>query len=140
MWQYNYQDELYHHGILGMKWGVRRFQNKDGTLTSAGKRRYKETKDLVDAANGMVGNVKKITSSNTKKRKKLDLSEMTDQQLREKINRELLEKQYTNLFAQETTASKGKSYVNDILTATSLALGVGSSALSIALAMKALKG
>lgn len=31
--------ELYHHGILGQKWGVRRFQNKDGTLTSAGKKR-----------------------------------------------------------------------------------------------------
>ena len=31
--------ELYHHGILGQKWGVRRFQNKDGTLTAAGKKR-----------------------------------------------------------------------------------------------------
>jgi len=40
MWQYNYTNELAHHGILGMKWGVRRFQNKDGTLTAAGKVRY----------------------------------------------------------------------------------------------------
>jgi len=31
---------LAHHGILGMKWGVRRFQNEDGSLTNAGKKRY----------------------------------------------------------------------------------------------------
>ena len=33
---------LIHHGIIGQKWGVRRFQNKDGSLTSTGKKRYNE--------------------------------------------------------------------------------------------------
>ena len=43
MWEYNYTpypNELYHYGILGMKWGVRRYQNKDGSLTNAGRRHY----------------------------------------------------------------------------------------------------
>ena len=35
--------DLCHHGILGQKWGVRRFQNKDGSLTAAGKARYESS-------------------------------------------------------------------------------------------------
>ena len=45
MWQYNYTDELYHHGTKGMKWGARHYQNKDGSLTNAGKKKYSDSKE-----------------------------------------------------------------------------------------------
>lgn len=46
-YQFARESDLKHHGILGQKWGVRRYQNKDGTLTNAGKQRYQA--DLEDA-------------------------------------------------------------------------------------------
>lgn len=42
---YRYQPVLKHHGIKGQKWGIRRFRNEDGSLTSAGKRRYNDDSD-----------------------------------------------------------------------------------------------
>lgn len=42
---YIFESELYHHGILGQKWGVRRYQNKDGSLTEKGRKRYLKMRD-----------------------------------------------------------------------------------------------
>lgn len=68
MWSYNYNTSLCHHGIIGMKWGVRRYQNKDGTLTSAGKKKYRANES---------------DSSVTKKVKK-DLASLSGSEFRKK--------------------------------------------------------
>lgn len=44
---------LAHYGVLGQKWGVRRYQNKDGSLTPAGKQRYNEDSDKLAKAAAM---------------------------------------------------------------------------------------
>ena len=66
-------DYLVHYGILGMKWGVRRYQNKDGTLTAAGKKRY------------------------NKERNETKVSDMTDDELKAALIRKRMEKEYENL-------------------------------------------
>ena len=56
---------LQHHGVLGMKWGVRRYQNKDGSLTSAGMKRYGVGSDGRMSSEG-----KKIYKADKKQQKK----------------------------------------------------------------------
>lgn len=64
--------ELYHHGIQGQKWGVRRFQNSNGSLTSAGKQRYGTRFDRArmhqeKVINSMYGHANKWTNRKIEK-------------------------------------------------------------------------
>ena len=64
-------DELSHHGILGQKWGVRRYQNNDGSLTAKGKKRYdeSETKEKRHLGIDKRGNINLIKGKTTKEAK-----------------------------------------------------------------------
>ena len=53
-------DELYHHGVKGQKWGVRRYQNEDGSLTAEGRSRY--GKELGEYANKKQGVIRKFAT------------------------------------------------------------------------------
>jgi hypothetical protein len=101
--------QLYHHGILGMKWGVRRFQNKDGSLTSDGKRHLEQN------SKAKQGNNKKKKGHTTNKGK--SINELSDDELRKRINRLELEKRYEALSKKEQKAKMfdGKRFVTQVL-------------------------
>lgn len=100
--------ELYHHGTKGMKWGVRRYQNKDGSLTPAGKKRY--------GGDEIHEDYKRVHD-----RKSVKV--MSDKELRERLNRLNMEKQYNQLSGADI--NRGKKYVDKALKT---AAGVGAAA------------
>lgn len=91
---------LEHHGILGMKWGIRRYRNKDGTLTNAGKKRaakLEAEKKFLDDAKSKNSFVSKSSSTQEVSKKSKDVSEMTDEELNKAINRIRNENAYKEL-------------------------------------------
>ena len=122
-------DELYHYGILGMRWGVRRYQKKDGTLTNSGKKRYDKEMERLKAEEKIIKNKNRTQSKlekleakrksveelkkNSNKPKEKSVKEYSDAELRERVNRLQLEKQYKDLSPKQV--SIGKTVVNRIV-------------------------
>ena len=95
---------LEHFGVKGMKWGVRRFQNKDGSRTAAGKRRARENASEEPSHD----DYKKAHSGKSVKT-------MSDAELRSRLNRLQMERQYKQLSSSDV--NRGKEFVSKTMKA-----------------------
>lgn len=157
-------DYLAHHGIKGQKWGVRRFQNKDGTRTAAGKSRYyddkgkktsegkileeqtKNQKNAISGAQSVVSGAQKISNISGEQprnryntRKVLtqeEMDQMSNKELQELVTRMNLEQQYSSLTQDKVSRSK----VDTGLRYADAVLSIVGGALTIAVAYKTLRG
>ena len=135
---------IMHHGVLGMKWGVR--HDRDGL----GRRlRQTTTKEDIGIRNTLNAGAKASQSASNiarssaqrkrdKAKRKMDVSSMSDQELQREINRMSLERTYKQLKTENV--SSGRDYASSILQTAGDVLAIGASAASIALAIHTIRG
>lgn len=141
--EYIHPDELCHHGTKGMKWGIRRYQNKDGSLTAAGKKRYEKELEKIKKEQKVLKNKertqKKVEKLEAMKKENDELKSklsplkkkeepegvikernksakvLSNQELDERIARMKKEKEYNSLKEDTDSVANGKKIAGEVL-------------------------
>ena len=137
-------NELYHYGVPGMKWGVRRTHaqvrtdtinrqtKKLGQVSSLGR----STSSAFNEASNLAGRAAR--SGKPSKKVRNELSKMSDQELRSRINRINMEQQYASL--NPGKMARGAGHAANALAVIGSLAAIGGSVASMAIAIKQLKG
>lgn len=145
-------NELQHHGIKGQKWGVRRFQNTDGSLTAEGKKRYsvndyqqaidktKTAGKIVNEAKTLNNTVKKLNDPAAERRIRKSAAEMSDIELQKRVQRLNMEDNYTRMMLHRENLERGRTFVDKALDVSVIAVQGTVASLTIALLVKQLTG
>ena len=162
--------ELQHWGIKGQKWGVRRYQNADGSLTPAGIKRYrdeagdierrlntnkremtvddyqnaiKKTKSVgegIDSVRKFNDDGKKLKDPAMERRIRKSTEQMSDKELQQRVQRLNMEDNYTRMMMHREHLQQGEDYVNKMLDVSATVVRGATTALTIALLIKQMKG
>lgn len=143
---------LQHHGIKGQKWGVRRFQNTDGSLTAEGKKRYsvndyqqaidktKTAGKIVNEAKTLNNTIKKVNDPAAERRIRKSAAEMSDIELQKRVQRLNMEDNYTRMMLHRENLERGRTFVDKALDVSAIAVQGTVASLTIALLVKQLTG
>lgn len=117
MENYSESSELYHHGILGMKWGVRRYQNPDGSLTELGREHYGVGERIKRGAK-KVGDAAHDVAVWRARRTGKGLRYLSDEELNNLLTRQNKEVSYLRNIDYIKQTHRGRTIIRNVLERT----------------------